>query len=336
VSIEYESFTTFHEKVKALVAPEGLAESMETYFRDQVGNALADIQTLIPLTRQMNVRFVQKEDVVEFCGASSFDGPLGKISQVFAYKPGSDCRKYYYKYVMPEAMDCWQARQRCVLCDFDDSTNIYDSPYCNYVIDGEEACGSPYLTPPEDDCKFKSLDDDDRIFTVGPDRKVFVAPRFPCGYVLVVQSQDILRKWVDSDQVAVDQQLREAVVNYVEHKMATKERERQAAGDYFDAYTMNLRMLKFRYHDEYEQEQKRDCSAALEQRMSAFRPLYETSVYGPFGGSFTDPTTGDDVQEVYWGASPPAAPEDPTRPAIFYYSGSYQIAVWDVTAQAWV
>ena len=98
-AIEYTTFLDFHETIKGQQAPERLAETMESLFRDQVGNALCDIQTLIPWYRSMNVNFYEKQDVEEFCAASIFQGPRGKITQVFAYKPGSDCKKFYYKRV---------------------------------------------------------------------------------------------------------------------------------------------------------------------------------------------------------------------------------------------
>lgn len=283
MSIEYQTFTEFRSIVQRLVAPEDLGEELEPYFRDQVGNALADIQTVIPWFRDFNVDVKTKANVHEFCAASIFDGPVGKITQLFAYKSGLDCRKYYYKRVNTSEMDCWVERQRCVQCTFEPPpTSIYDSPYCNYVICGETACDVPYLTATEDDCKFKALDDDERIFAVGPDYKVYAAPRFPCDYNLFIQWQGIRRKWNDSDLVPVDQQLREAVVNYVEAKIAKKERDYAAKETYEKDYALGLRTLKFRYHDEQDTGPKRDCTAAIEQLMSEHSPLYDY-LYPPCG-----------------------------------------------------
>lgn len=280
--IEYQSFSDFRTAIQLLVAPEDLGEELEVYFRDQVGNALADIQTLIPWYREMNADFYTKEMVNEFCAASVFDGPVGKPVTLFAYKPSQDCKKYYYQRQSTAAIDCWMERQRCTQCAVTTppSNQIYDAPYCNYVVSGDTACEPPYLTADEDDCRFKHLDDDDRIFAIGPDYKVFAAPRFPCNYVLCLQWQGIRRRWDDSHLVPIDQQLREAVTNYVEAKMAVKERS-PAARDYFDLYSMNLRMLNARYNDEQRTEPKRDCSAGIEQLMAAFNPLYATPVYGP-------------------------------------------------------
>lgn len=284
--IVYVPFSTFRSTIQNLVAPEALAEELEIPFRHWVASALSDIQVLIPWYRTFNLQFVTKNDVTEFCNASIFDGPVGKITQLFAYKSDLDCKKFYYKRVQPAAIDCWMERQRC-LCPATTppSTGIYDSPYCNYVLDGEVACAIPYLTGTEDDCRFTSLDDDDRIFAVGPDYKVYAAPRFPCGYILLLQWQGVNRKWNDNDLVPVDEQLTEAVTSRVEYKTAMKEKDRTAANDWFDSYTIELRTLKYRYTDEQNTEMKRDCAASVEQLMSTFKPLYETPVYGLYGQS---------------------------------------------------
>lgn len=518
-SIEYQTFADFYDTLEPLVAPEDLGEELQPFFRDQIGNALSDIQTLIPWFREFNVEFLEKDDVDEFCNTSIFQGPAGKVTQVFAYQHGVDCKKYYYKRASTSAVDCWMERQRylcppaaqaCLESDFsalttslrswwrmqelfgetvalDDLTSnemldagefnlvTYDLaserggvlgaavfsgdaalrsdtisghyipslangttvtiglwvkltthtdgpiftlhtgttvrwsvrfsaalsrfqfvvgattvnadvlgipntdqwywieavistgqisirvagertpsfspmnieadtsvhtatvvvgqnlslgsynqailsfdgtvaevciwyraltdcergainrpldypfpaavpaiPYSsNYVLAGEVACSDPLLNYEQDQKRFRCTDEDDRIFAVGPDYKVFVAPRFPCGYILLVQWQGIRRKWLDTTMVPVDQQLREAVVNYVEHKLALKERNSMAMEEYMAAYTLNLRMLTYRYNDEMNTSPARDCSIGIEQMMSAFQPLYASPLYGP-------------------------------------------------------
>lgn len=281
-AIEYQTFADFQTTLKDLVAPEGVGEALQDVFRNELANALADIQTLIPWTRGFNVNIYTKGDVAEFCAASVFDGPLGKITQLFAYLPGRDCKKLYYKRVSTAKMDCWIEAQRCVQCTFDPPpTNIYDTPYCNYVICGETACAPPYLNSTEDDCKFKSLPENERIFSVGPDYKIYAAPRFPCQYYLLMQWQGIKRKWLDADLVPVDQQFQECVTNRMERMIAKKERAWDAMRAYDADYTTALRMLKFRYHDEQDEELQRDCSAAIERLLPAFSPLYISSPYPP-------------------------------------------------------
>lgn len=44
---------------------------------------------------------------------------------------------------------------------------------------------------------------------------------------------------------------------------------------------------------------------------------------------------GNGEVQIYTGAAPPAAPDDPSLPAIFYFpDGSMQ--VWDTGSQAWI
>lgn len=343
-AIEYQSFTDFLAVVQPLVAPEDLGEEMTSFFRDQVANALADLQTMIPWLRGFNVNIYTKADVEEFCAASIVQGPQGKVTQLFAYLPGRDCKKLYYKRSTTAAIDCWVERQRCVQCALTPApTDIYDTPYCNYVIGGETACAPPYLNGAEDDCRFKGLDDDDRIFAVGPDYKVFAAPRFPCGYYLLMQWQGIRRKWDDADLVPVDQQMRECVVNRVEKKMAMKERDFAAAREYEAEYTLCLRTLRYRYHDEQDVESKRDCTAAIEQMLPAFAPLYTTADFSPYGGGTGGGSGGggggstgsSGVQQVYSGRDP-LPPDDPTLPALSYPVGGGTVTQWDVASQTWV
>jgi len=287
-AIEYQAFSDLETTLKTLVAPESLGEELQDVFRTELANALADIQTLIPWTRGFNVNIYTKNDVQEFCSTSVFQGPPGKITQLFAYKPndnaGRDCKKLYYKRVSSAKIDCWVESQRCVQCTFEPPpANIYDTPYCNYVIGGETACAPPYLNGTEDDCRFLSLADNDRIFSVGPDYKIYAAPRFPCEYYMLMQWQGIKRKWNDEDLVPVDQQFQECVINRMEKKIAMKERAWDAARAYDVEYTTCLRTLRYRYHDEQDEELQRDCSAAIERLLPAFSSLYVPSV--PFVGN---------------------------------------------------
>jgi hypothetical protein len=279
--IEYQTFTTFHNAVRDNVMPEGLAEGLIAPFRAWVTYALANIQQFVPWYRDFNVQFYNKSQVYEFCNTSVFQGPQGKISQLFAFKPYLDCKRFHYRMRTQAAMDCWMERQRCMCpATVPPSDAIYDSPYCNYVIDGDVACTTPYLTEEEDDCRFKSLDDDDRMFAVNPDYKVHAAPRFPCGYILCLQWQGIKKAWANSDLVPVDLQLQEAVENYVEHRVFMKEQQ-GSVSSYWDAYSASLRSLKHRYRDEQEPDLKRDCSAAIEQQVATFKVAYETPLYAP-------------------------------------------------------
>ena len=60
--------------------------------------------------------------------------------------------------------------------------------------------------------------------------------------------------------------------------------------------------------------------------------LYDTHPPGPF----TDPDAGSlgSAQQIYTGASPPAAPDDPTLPALYYPTAGGTMLQWD--GAAWV
>jgi len=45
---------------------------------------------------------------------------------------------------------------------------------------------------------------------------------------------------------------------------------------------------------------------------------------------------GGGTTQVYTGAAPPAAPGDPTKPALFYPTGGGSLQQWDVAGAAWV
>lgn len=280
--IQYTTFSEFLSQVTQEVQPEGIAENLESTLRSWVSYALGQVQTFIEGYRSFNVQFVTKAMVNEFCSTSIFQGPCGKVTQLFAYKPNVDCKRLHYRRVNQAQLDCWMERQRC-LCPAsatDPSTKIYDSPYCNYVITGEAACDQPYLTGDEDDARFKCLPDSERIFAVGPDYKVYAAPRWPCGYFAVIQWQGINRSWSNSDLVPDDDMLREAVANYVEYKVGLKERNGMDV-KFDDAFTLSLRSLRRRYIEEMKEITERDCSAAACMALSAVNPNYETPIYQP-------------------------------------------------------
>ncbi len=63
-------------------------------------------------------------------------------------------------------------------------------------------------------------------------------------------------------------------------------------------------------------------------------------VDNPGGVAVTQKATGTQVQaltaQVYTGAAPPAAPNDPTRAALWYPTGGGSLLQWDLVGAAWV
>jgi hypothetical protein len=70
------------------------------------------------------------------------------------------------------------------------------------------------------------------------------------------------------------------------------------------------------------------------QKITQTRPIFVPAI--PLITESTTTTTVTDMQQVYTGASPPAAPDDPTLPALFYPTGGGTVLQWDVASQAWV
>lgn len=280
--LTFQTFATLLTNVKRNVFPEGIAEKVQIPYRSWVGVALSEIQTLVQWYQDFQVRFIQKGDVSEFCSTSVFQGPVGQIATLFAFKPGVDCKKFYYQRRAQTAVDCWMERQRC-LCPatVPPSPNIYDSPYCNYVVDGDVACGSPYVTAEEDDLRFKRLGDDQRIFSVDPRFQISCAPRFPCGYILAIQWSGVNRKWENGDLVQEDNLLQDAVEKFVQHRNFMLENQGIPNQAIADEYADSLRMIRMRWREEMEAGPKRDCTAGLEQLLAQFNPTYLTPVYGP-------------------------------------------------------
>ena len=126
------------------------------------------------------------------------------------------------------------------------------------------------------------------------------------------------------------------MVNYVEAKVAKKQRDFTAKREYEDDYTVNLRTIKYRYGDEQNPEAKRDCSTAIEQLMSAVIPAYETPFYGPASGCIVTGDTEVDLQQVYSSDTPPTQPDDPQQAALWYPLLGGTVLQWSISTQSWV
>src|ERR1044072_3901910 len=173
-------FTTFYNNVLDEAVPEGLAENLQATFRTAIVNALIEVQTTVPCYRDFHIDFFTKRDCQEYCDLFIINGPRGTIKQIYAFKPGEDCKKYYYARKGSQFIQCWTAEQKCVRCNPTDppSTFVYNAPYCNYVIPGQDACDPPYGTTTEDDTWFKcgcnvSDCDHEKYFCVGPEYQLW-------------------------------------------------------------------------------------------------------------------------------------------------------------------
>lgn len=213
------TFAEFKERVKAIVFPEGEAENLVATHDSYIVEALISLQTTIPCLRNYNVTFLDKADVREQCSANFAQIERGIVTRVYAFLPGSDCKRYYYEPRNIGFIENWMKSARCVTCSDSDTADISRSPSCNTQVDGDLACGEDYTNSDESDCGFKVSG---RYFAVSSDNILAVAPRFPCGYKLAVHWTGIKRKYDDYDPIPDEGDLIAAVAKYVEGQRALR------------------------------------------------------------------------------------------------------------------
>lgn len=220
--MSYITYEVFKERVKEIVFPEGEAENLVSTHNSYIVEALINLQTNIPCLRENNVDVYTKEDVREQCNADFVTGPRGVIQAVYAFLPGSDCARYFYDARNQAFVDCWMAKQSCVTCNDqtdDDEPSITRSPECHTEMAGDTACASPYEEADEDDSTFQGSK---RYYAIGPNQKLILAPRFPCGYKVVVHWEGVKRSYDESDVLPDDMDLITTVAKFVEGQKALR------------------------------------------------------------------------------------------------------------------
>lgn len=274
-------FSSFYRDIKAIAVPEGLGTNVEPAFRNYVTNGLIRTQTFIPCLRSSNIDFQCQMDARDFCNAAILDGPDGMILQVYVFKPGKDCRKFYYDPVSTNFINCWVEEQKCTLCDATTPPTdyVYNDPYCNYVIPGDVVCDTPYLPAvPEDDRIFRLCTN--RYFAVGPDKKIYLAPRFPCGYVVAIHYEGIKRTYRNNDPVWEEDDIKHAVAKFAEAELALKDRDTQSWQALMITYNELMRDINHRCRRERRLPLRRDCGGEQVDSLLPFvNPLPQDNVY---------------------------------------------------------
>lgn len=275
-------FSSFYRDIKAISVPEGLGTNVEPAFRNYVTNGLIRTQTYIPCLRSNSIDFQCQIDAKDFCNAAILDGPDGMIQQVYAFKPGKDCRKYYYEPVSTNFINCWIEEQKCTLCDATvppANNYVYTDPYCNYVIDGDAVCNTPYLpSVPEDDSTFRLCAK--RYFARGPDKKLYLAPRFPCGYVVAIHYEGIKRTYRNTDPVWQEDDIKHAVAKFAEAELALKDRDTQSWQALMITYNEMIRDINHRCRRERRLPLSTDCGSEMIDSLLPFvNPLPQNNVY---------------------------------------------------------
>ena len=199
------SFSQFLTDVKALAFPNREAARLQTLNRNYVENALIKLQTFIPCLKTNHVNSVLEADMRQSCRVATFTQEMGTIQAVYAFKPGSACKRFFYEMKSPNDIACWITKQA-------ECCTIKDDAWPNQDLAQTDAC-----TTLEDgyECKWKQSK---KIFSILPGNRVSIAPAPPCDYVVVVHWAGIKRKWGNSDLLPDDQDLKNAVSLWVEYQ----------------------------------------------------------------------------------------------------------------------
>lgn len=215
-------FSEFRDRVQAIVFPEGEAENLVSTHNSYIKDALINLQTFVPCLRDNNVDFYRKDAMQEWCNIDIFNSQRGSIHAVYAFKPGTECKKFYYDPKSTAFIDQWIERQKCTNCSDTDDPDTSRSPSCHERVDADVPCTDPDYAQygddgTESDCTWKRSN---RYYAIGPNAKTFLAPRIPCDYVVAIHWEGTKTKWADSDPVPDDDALTIAVSKFVQAQRA--------------------------------------------------------------------------------------------------------------------
>lgn len=265
-TIEYTTYSAFKNAVRAVIFPEGSGESMtaahDLYFK----NALTKLQHYNECWRSLQVNFYYKDQAFDHCGMSLIHTPMrAKINAVYAFKPLAGCEKFFYDHKTYQFVSCWAAEDGCRWLNPD--TTLYSS--------GSDVC-YPYYESGEDepDDKFKCAS---RYFATGRAGELYLAPRFPCGYVVAVHWEGIRYNWTANDAIPDDAAIENYVGLSIKADIALRHRKDPAyARELREAADTAFADLMY-WCNEYRRVQAdRDCSQGLDpgQLSQMFPPVY--------------------------------------------------------------
>lgn len=283
----YILFSSFKRDIFDLVFPEGMAEQRVPLFRNFVVNGLIQMTTYCESYQLTNVGFYDKDQSFDDCGLSVIQACRGQIGAVYAFKPSCRCQRFYYEPASLEKMSCLYENCRCAQTGciprslFSLSDYTRDPAYCGAYVEGNEGCRPPYLTAePEEDCEFKLSE---KYYAIGPGNKLWLWPRFPCGYLVGVHWKGIRRSWLDTDYVLDDEDLKDAIAAYVESEVARRVDKDQATADkvYAD-YRLKAGDIIFREERDLKPRATRICIEGLD--LSELVQIYPDNPYPVYVG----------------------------------------------------
>jgi len=279
------TFQAFRTAINTLVFPEGQAEVRVPLFRNFIVNGLIQMQTFCESYQLVNVNFYDKHQSWDDCGLSIITGCRGRIGAVYAFKPSCRCTRHFYDSASLEKISCFyehcrchQTGQCCCGQSMFSSPSLYTANpyYCGDYVTGQAGCSPPYLeAEPEEDCGFKLSD---KYFAVGPNQKIWLFPRFPCGYIIGVHWKGIRRTYLDNDYVPDDEDLKDAIAIYVESEIARRVDKDQATADkLFAEYRLKAGDIIFREEQDLKPRATRVCVEGLD--MSELVMMYPDNSY---------------------------------------------------------
>ena len=232
------TFGLFLDEVKERVFPEDEAENLIANHRAYAVDGLIDLQQKIRSLRQSHKDKIPQVDTYLECNATVYDAPRGFIKRVSVEKDSTCCGPVDCTPIAYEVM-------RCILKDNETCGDIAE-PYTMYEV------GDDYISYPDYGCLYYADS------TGGTDRSnrpcnrvvaiheglLYVYPHLQSDELLVIEWKGIKRSWKDTDEVAFDREIADALEHYVEAKVARREdcdaQKMQVAIAMYDALVAKL------------------------------------------------------------------------------------------------
>jgi len=195
-SIVYTTYQEFARDVRRIAFPDGMSDRMRISVENYIWVALIKAQKYIDLLRGIHVNFYFPDQLEAHCGVGRVLAPRGKINAVYAFTCDDQCVKAFYDHATAQRIDCWRQQNRCEWQNAQDISTGWELCYPNY----------PYVSEAleEEDRRFLRRE---RLFAVDRSYRLYLAPRFPCQYILAVHWEGLRRSWNDSDLIAQDDDL---------------------------------------------------------------------------------------------------------------------------------
>jgi hypothetical protein len=290
-NIQYTTYGSFSKRVRSVAFPEGMSVQLSGAVDNYICVALIKAQKFIDLFRSIQVSFYFSDQIDVHCGVGRLVAPRGKINAVYAFTCDAQCRKVFYDHATPHRIDCWRAANECKWTPKE-------------LTSGEAFC-YPYGVGPteeEDMCFLRG----ERFFAMDRSYRMYLAPRFPCQYILAVHWEGLRRTWSPLDAIPDDDDLIDWAAAEVQAEVALRhEMDAQRYNSLVLESNEKLADLAWWSGEERRVQARHQCVNGLEMGNLAdmFLPLLPphvvipdlTDVYltDPDGVFIEDPQTGD-------------------------------------------